>query len=98
MLDIFPRNDNRLQLAFTIDIIIQIICPFLVGFLIGFIITIIVLSRSDKHTAYYKKRVLISFIFAIVLGIISFCVLNNFFSNFLYNLTSYVFTILGWKT
>ncbi len=96
MLDIFPRNNDWFLHAFVIDIIVQFIFPFLIGALIGFFVAFTVISRRYKRTEYYKHRILASITFAMVLGVISLCVLNNYFSHVLYNLTSYVRTIVGW--
>jgi len=96
MSGIFPRNNDWFLHAFIIDTIVQSIFPFLIGALIGFFVAFIVISRRYKHTEYYKHRVLASITFAMVPGVISFCVLDNYFSHVLYNLTSYVRTIVGW--
>ncbi len=88
----FGSGSNRLLFAFIVDFIIQLICPFLIGFLAGFFITLTILSKNYKHTKYYKHRIVVSSLIAVILGVISSYALFSLF----FNISSYFFSAIGW--
>jgi tetrahydromethanopterin S-methyltransferase subunit E len=58
-------------------VIVVLLYYFLIGGLAGFLLTLTIISINYKQTKYYKNRFILSFLVAVIFGIIGVLASSN---------------------